>query len=200
MNARLIGINSAIYSQIGRQHRHRLRHPGQHGEERSIAAAQSAAAMRCGGPGSAPRCRASRATSPTASGSTGRPARWSPTCSTTARPREAGLKRGDVITAVDGQASTIRTPSATGSAHGRSAPPSPLVGVGAAARAVDLPMKLISAPEMPPREPVTIHNTRRSRAPRSSICRRRSPKRCRSARSRNGRGGHRGRATAPTPP
>ena len=39
----LIGINSQILSPSGRQHRHRLRHPHQHGEERHGSARQRAA-------------------------------------------------------------------------------------------------------------------------------------------------------------
>ena len=61
---------------LGRLARHRLCHSRQHGAGGG-GLRQSTAARRSSGPGSAPSCRRSPPTSPTAWGSSGRPARWS---------------------------------------------------------------------------------------------------------------------------
>ena len=65
---------------------------------------RGAAARRSSGRGSARRCRTCPRTSPNSSVSTGRPERWSSSVAEDRPAAEAGLKRGDVITAIDGQA------------------------------------------------------------------------------------------------
>ena len=70
---------------------------------------------------------------------------------------EAGLKRGDVITAVDGQS----VDDAEG--VGFRLAVKPLGGAAALSilrngRALSLPLKLAAAPEIPPRDTLTIHS------------------------------------------
>ncbi len=71
---------------------------------------------------------------------------------------EAGLKQGDVITGIDGQ--DVDTPDA----FGYRLSTRPLGGtvplaIKRGGKAIDLSLKLISAPEVPPRETLTISNS-----------------------------------------
>ena len=68
---------------------------------------------------------------------------------------DAGLKRGDVITAVDGQ--EVDDGGGVGFRLGvRPLGGTATLGVLRAGKAVDISLRLVAAPETPPRDPVTI--------------------------------------------
>ncbi len=89
MNGRLVGINTAIFSQSGGSHGHRLRDPVHDGPG-GASTRPAAARAPSGGPGSARGCRRSTARSPRASASSARPASSSIPSTTRARPPRRG--------------------------------------------------------------------------------------------------------------
>ena len=101
MAGELVGINTAIFSQLRRLHRHRLRHSRQHGEDRRRLRRERHAAIKR--PGSARSCRTSRPTSPSSLGM----ARPEGALVVSLHPdsplHAAGLKRGDIILAIEGK-------------------------------------------------------------------------------------------------
>ncbi len=70
----------------------------------------------------------------------------------------AGLKRGDIVTAIDAQ--TVDDPDAVGYRLAtKSLGGSTSISVRRSGEPIKLSLKLAAAPEVPPREPIKIHNT-----------------------------------------
>ena len=86
LDGRLVGINTAIFSRSGGSQGVGFAIPANMVRV-VVASAKSGGSAVLSGPGSAPNCRRSPPTSPTAWGSSARPARWSPASRPTARPR-----------------------------------------------------------------------------------------------------------------
>ena len=99
---------------LGRQPRHRLRDPLEHGAERGRIRRRAAAA-RCAAPGSARGSRTSRRTSPIRWASSARPGRSSPRPTTRARPRRRGSSAATSSSRSTARTSIRRRASATGS-------------------------------------------------------------------------------------
>ncbi len=153
MNGRLIGINSAIFTQTGSSVGIGFAIPVN--MVKIVVAAAKTGQQACAGPGSARACRTSRATSPIRSASTGPPARLSPTSFRDGPAAKAGVKHGDLIAAVDGQ--SVDDPES----FGYRLATKPLGGTAALAlirngKPLSVTLALTPAPEIPPRDPVKL--------------------------------------------
>ncbi len=173
MDGKLVGINTAIYLADRRIDRHRLRHSRQHGRAAVLAAELKRRASRSG-PGSASAARRVTRRYRRGPGPRSADRRHRRRGLSRAVPRpQAGLKRGDVIIAINGQsvedAGSLRFRLATLDRRRDG----DTLGAAQARRRSTIPVRLIAPPETPPAQ--TDRARRRASrwpAPRSSISRR----------------------------
>ena len=154
LDGKLVGINSMIYSRSGGSMGLGFAIPVN--MVKGVVAAALHGGRPSSGRGSARRCRTSRRTSPTISGSNARPARsWSMSWRKGPRRRRAS---GAATSSPRSTASRSTTPraSASGSGSNRSAASASLK-VLRDGKTLELPLKLASAPEIPARDALTIH-------------------------------------------
>ena len=119
LTGRLVGINTAIFSRSGGSQGIGFAIPAN--MVRVVVASAKGGGNAVKRPWLGAKLQAVTPTSPTAWGSSARPARWSPTSRASSPAARAGLKAGDLIVRSTARRSTIPTPSTTASPPSRSA-------------------------------------------------------------------------------